>query len=111
MLLTEAGLGNVSRDITEIRYLMKLINDAKSVLAKDRKSKLRLLQLIDNGNGTEKHPTLSDSTIDNWVLGYITDNMSMVDLKITAFRAAYGFEFEPQYLEVSIQGSKSLEYE
>jgi len=111
MLLTEAGLGNVSRDITEIRYLMKLINDAKSSMSKDRRTKLRLLQLVDNVNGTEKHPTLSDSTIDNWILGYITDNMSMVDLKITAFRAAYGFEFEPQYLDFEIKENKSLEYE
>lgn len=111
MLLTETSLGNVSRDITEIRYLMKLVNDAKECLGKTRREKLRLLQLLDNVSGAEKHPTLSDSTIDNWIVGYITDNMSMVDLKVMAFRVSYSFEFEPQYLEIMQPQSQRLEYE
>jgi hypothetical protein len=111
MQLSEASLGNVSRDITEIRYLMKLVNDARGSLGKSRKEKLHLLRLLDNITGVEKHPTLSDSTIDNWIVSYITDNMSMVDLKVMAFRASYGFEFEPQYVETNQQVSKSLEYE
>lgn len=110
MQLSEASLGNVSRDVTEIRYLMKLVNDAKKCLGKSRNEKLRLLRLLDN-NGTEIHPTLSDSTIDNWIVSYITDNMSMVDLKVIAFRASYGFEFEPQYLEIVQPPSQRLEYE
>lgn len=121
MLLTEASLGNVSRDIEEIRYLMSLVNKGKECLSKPRIEKLRFLQLLKRAFDTqigefkkidqEVHPTLSDSTIDNWLVSYITDNMSMVDLKVMAFRASYGFEFEPQYLEIMQPQSQRLEYE